>query len=123
MRKSKKIFQACANKLGRKSKGSGIDKSNTNKRPTKRQHILGWLVDKSLSGARVTRFDSERVGDHCLPTTISELQSLEGIAVSREMTKRPTRFGKPISCAQYWLDRENIGKAQKLLAHQLGGDS
>ena len=82
---------------------------------TKRKLVIAWLICSSENGCKITRFDAEMIGDHCLNTSISEIGRLEGIKVSRNDTKRPTRFGKPTDCKEYWLEPDQINKAKTIL--------
>lgn len=89
---------------------------NYSKASTKRETVLMWLINKSEKGLRVTRFDAEKIGDHCLNTTVSELGQIDGIKISRRMTKRPTRFGKKVDCNEYWIAKPELHKARQALA-------
>lgn len=89
---------------------------------TKRQRIIAALVCASKCGCKITRFDAEWFGDHCLNTTISEIGRLDGIEVSRNDTKRPTRFGKPTDCKEYYLSSSQLDKAESYLTN-VGGAS
>lgn len=65
-------------------------------------------------GARLHRFDAERLGDHVLPSTVSDLQKSHGIHFNREMIKVPTRFGVEARVALYWLDGGHLERARKV---------
>ena len=121
MKEFNKNSQARANGSESQSKTSGIDASKVSKKLTKRQYVLKWLINESLEGQRITRFDAARIGDSCWNTTASELSRYDGIVIYRESTKRPTRFGRPVDCFQYWIPLELIPEAQKVLAAQTGG--
>jgi len=88
---------------------------NCSKRPTKREMVLAWLIDKSERGFKVTRFDAEHIGDHCLNSTVSEIEHLDGVRISRKKTKRPTRFNKAIDCNEYWIAESELMNARKAL--------
>ena len=64
---------------------------------TKKDSILAALRLGSLN-----RFEAERMGDHCLPTTIAELRS-EGHVIDGEWEEVPTRFGKSCRVKRYRL--------------------
>ena len=87
---------------------------------TKRQRILALLICTSRCGCRITRFDAEWFGDHCLNTTISEIGRLDNIEVWRNETKRPSRFGKAVSCKEYYLSVKQIYRAEKCLIRAVG---
>lgn len=65
-----------------------------------------------IAGASQNRFEAERLGDHCLHTTVSDLQKRYAIRFCRVREKVPTRFGRPVSVCRYWLDDENREKAR-----------
>ena len=93
------------------------------KRLTKRDRVLLWLFIAAAYDRKPTRFDAEIIGDHCLPSTISAIQDLEGIAVSRQFTRRSTRFGTLVRCAEYWLHGQALEKAQRLCERRLSSES
>ncbi|CAJ3765446.1 helix-turn-helix domain protein [Burkholderia pseudomallei] len=53
-------------------------------------------------GISLNRFDAERLGDHCLNTTISTLRA-EGWLIASEWETVPTRFGKTARVLRYRL--------------------
>lgn len=82
---------------------------------SKRRRIIAALICASRNGWKLTRFDTEHIGDHCLNTTVSEISLVDNILVARRETKRPTRFGKDTNCKEYWLDDTAIAQAEKHL--------
>ena len=64
-------------------------------------------------GGTLHRFQAEPLGDHCLPSTISDLQKYRGVEFSREWVDVPNRFGSTTRVMSYWLEYENRIKAQK----------
>lgn len=68
-----------------------------------------------VGGESQNRFDAERLGDHCLHTTVSDLQRGYGIRFCRKRERVPTRFGKPVTVCRYWLDVETRVKLADLL--------
>ena len=91
-----------------------LQQSNANT-STKRKRVLASLLCAHRHNWVLTRFDAEHIGDHCFNTTVSEIGRIDGVEVSRRETKRPTRFGKPTDCKEYWLDAEAAQKASLLL--------
>jgi hypothetical protein len=76
---------------------------------------IAAVLAELARGARLTRFDAERVcHDHTLPSTVSEIQRCS-IRVERETVTVPGHNGKPTRCAMYWLTNEEREKAAKLL--------
>jgi hypothetical protein len=78
-------------------------------KPPKWQRILQHFVD----GHDLDRFRAERLGDHVLNTTVSQLAN-RGIVVSREPITIEGRFGS-IACNRYWLEPEQRERARRLL--------
>ena len=72
-----------------------------NKTVSKNNTILNALVEGSL-----TRFDAERLGDHCLPSTISALSNQHGLEFPRRWIKVPNRFGGETLCKEYTTSDE-----------------
>lgn len=69
---------------------------------TKKDSILAALRERSLN-----RFEAERMGDHCLPSTVAQLRE-EGYVIHDEWEEVPTRFGKACRVKRYRL----VGVAQ-----------
>jgi len=75
---------------------------------TKQSTILEALRDGSLN-----RFDAERIGDHCLHSTVSELRS-KGYLIRDYWETVPTRFGKT-RVKRYFLVARNPTVSPRLL--------
>lgn len=72
-----------------------------------------------IRGEKLTRFDAERHGDHCLNSTIPELEHKYGLQIHRERIKVPCRTGT-VSCCSYSIPaKENRERAAQLLAAEL----
>lgn len=67
-------------------------------RKTKKQVILEALTSGSLN-----RFEAERLGDHCLHSTVSELRQ-SGHAILSHWERVPTRWGVECRVKRYWLE-------------------
>jgi hypothetical protein len=80
-------------------------------RPEKWRRILSVLA----SGRRLTRFDAEREGDHCLHSTVSYIEK-RGVRVERADVVVLGRFG-PVRCKRYWIadDPNNITAAEMVI--------
>jgi hypothetical protein len=78
--------------------------------PNKVETILRLFA----AGRYLNRFDAERVGDHVLPSTISEIQSRYGLIFARAMETVPGRYGLPRKCARYWLPPERRPRATEI---------
>ncbi len=64
-------------------------------------------------GGRLTRFDAEKLGDHSLNSTISNLETM-GMRIAREPIAIEGRFGT-IRCKRYWLEPDEQMRARILL--------
>jgi hypothetical protein len=65
-------------------------------KPTKLERVLNAL----RGGASMNRFEAERIGEHCLNSTIAVLRQT-GHLISGEWETVPTRFGKPARVLRY----------------------
>jgi hypothetical protein len=86
----------------------------TGKPPKKILRVLAALA----RGERLHRFEAERrLGEHALPSTISELHNRKGIKIARRDISVPGYGGEPAYVALYWLDPnpENVARARALL--------
>ena len=76
---------------------------------------LESMLYRFACGKRFHRFSAEIVGDHCLPTTVSDLQISHGLYFNRKFIKVPNRFGSQTAVKLYWLEGENLIKARQLI--------
>lgn len=83
--------------------------TNNNRSDFKWRRILKVLA----SGAELTRFDAEKIGDHALNSTVSTLGRM-GVRISREPIEVEGRFGT-IHCKRYWLEPSDRRHARFLL--------
>lgn len=93
--------------------GGPIDQTNRSQNTKKLGKLESMLV-RFASGARLHRFQAERVGDHCLPTSVADLQSRHSIIFSRKRVRVPNRFGSETSVCEYWLDGESLKRAREI---------
>ena len=89
-------------------------KVSTNRRKhndtdTKWRRILRILA----TGAKLTRFDAERSGDHALNSTVAALESM-GARIARQSIVIVGRYGT-IRCKLYWIEPAERGRAWALL--------
>jgi hypothetical protein len=69
----------------------------------------------ALAEGSLTRFDAERLGDHCLPSTISGLSNQHGLEFPRRWVKVPNRFGGETLCKEYTTSDDDKLKINKFL--------
>ena len=85
--------------------------TSTGKAPTKISRVLGHLLqDRSLN-----RFEAERLGDHCLHSTISSLANGYGLNFSRLMERVPNHWGEPCTVTRYTLPESERARAHNVL--------
>ncbi|MBF0282083.1 MAG: hypothetical protein HQM07_05905 [Zetaproteobacteria bacterium] len=66
------------------------------------------------------RFEAERLlSDHCLHSTVAEIQRDYGITVARKFEIVPGYQGRPTRCCRYWLEPDQRSKALTFLARKL----
>lgn len=91
--------------------------------PSPAQHItvatartkIARVLAHLLTGASVNRFEAERLGDHCLPSTVSRLQD-HGLLIERQLEPVPNAWGEPCHAARYRLPASERDKARAVLA-------
>ena len=85
---------------------------STTRRPTgKAERTLRHFA----TGARLHRFQAERLGEHCLPTTVPRLQKVHPIYFQRKTETVPTNFGAPSHVSVYWLEGECLARAKEIV--------
>ena len=85
--------------------------NQTNITPIKSGKLVSML-HRFAEGKEYHRFSAEVVGDHCLPTTISDLQKRHSIYFERKFIQVPNCFGTKTSVKLYWLQDESLVNAQ-----------
>ena len=86
------------------------DESST-EAPSKIARILAHL----LTGASINRFEAERIGDHCLPSTIAVLANRYGLPIERKQERVPNRWGAPCTVTRYSLPPSQHKRARAVL--------
>jgi hypothetical protein len=84
----------------------------SSKRPGKQLHMLAVFAN----GKRLHRFSAEVIGDHCLPSTISDLKKIYGLTFTRKRISVPNRFGGETSVMLYWLEGESLEVARRIIS-------
>jgi hypothetical protein len=79
--------------------------------PSKIARILAHL----LTGASINRFEAERIGDHCLPSTIAVLANHYGLTIERKQERVPNRWGAPCTVTRYSLPPSQHKRARAVL--------
>jgi len=74
------------------------------------------VLDALMSGKSFNRFEAEReLHDHCLHTTVAELQTRRDLTIEREYETVPGYEGIPTQCKRYWMSPE---EAQRITARR-----
>ena len=85
--------------------------SSTGKAPTKISRVLAFMLqDHSLN-----RFEAERLGDHCLHSTISRLSNTYGLNFTRQPERVPNHWGQPCMVTRYSLPAGERKRARNVL--------
>lgn len=90
---------------------SHVDHTTDDAAPTKISRILAHLLrDRSLN-----RFEAERLGDHCLHSTISRLANGYGLSFVRKTEMVPNGFGSPCQVTRYRLPESEFERGRMVL--------
>jgi len=95
----------------RKERGKIASRNSTTRRPSKTARVLSVLYH----GGTLNRFQAERLGDHCLNSTISTLANSHGIMFRRVPERVPTRFGVKATVTRYSLSPSSKARARAFL--------
>jgi hypothetical protein len=83
------------------------------KAPSKIARVLAYLLPAYNS---LNRFEAERLGDHCLPSTIAKLANGYGLEFQRQPEKVPNHWGTPCDVTRYSLPESQHQRARAVLA-------
>jgi hypothetical protein len=84
----------------------------TNDAPNKICRVLAHLI----TGKSLNRFEAERIGEHCLHSTISRLTNQYGLTVARKAESVPNNWGGPCRVVRYWLGATERKRGKVLLS-------
>ena len=82
-----------------------------NKAPSKIARVLAHL----LYVGSLNRFEAERIGDHCLHSTISSLAHSYGLKFHRAPEKVSNHWGAPCDVTRYSLSESEHRRARSVL--------
>lgn len=80
--------------------------------PNKICRVLAYLI----AGKSLNRFEAERIGEHCLHSTISRLANQYGLTVARKAESVPNNWGRPCRVVRYWLGASERKRGKVLLS-------
>lgn len=83
----------------------------TSKAPSKIARVLAYM----LNDGSLQRFEAERLGDHCLHSTISSLANGYGLKFQRQLERVPNHWGEPCTVTRYSLFASERGSASVVL--------
>lgn len=83
----------------------------TSKPPSKIARVLAYM----LNDGSLQRFEAERLGDHCLHSTISSLANGYGLKFQRQLERVPNHWGEPCTVTRYTLPASEHGHASAVL--------
>lgn len=83
--------------------------SNVGKAETaKRQHTkLSRVIEALRDPAGLNRFEAERLGDHCLNSTVAIIREMYGDRLIQRWEEVPSRFADKVRVLRYWLTGGN----------------
>lgn len=87
----------------------GAHASTAPAKTTKARTIAEALISGSLN-----RFEAERIGDHCLNTTVAELRA-KGFPCVAVWEEVPTRFARTVRVKRWWVPTSERTKARRIL--------
>lgn len=93
------------------SQSHGQNTTAPRKPPSKIARILAHL----LAGESLNRFEAERLGDHCLHSTISSLAHDYGLAFQRQPERVPNHWGLPCDLIRYSVPDSEHRRARDVL--------
>ncbi|WP_282365608.1 hypothetical protein [Pseudomonas sp. PS02290] len=84
----------------------------TTEAPNKICRVLAYLI----TGKSLNRFEAERIGEHCLHSTISRLTNHYDMTFARKAESVPNNWGRPCRVVRYWLSASERKRATVLLS-------
>ena len=88
---------------------------NINSTRTKAQSKISRVLAHLLHHGPLNRFEAERIGDHCLHSTISSLAHSYGLTFARTPEKVPNHWGQPCDVIRYSLPASERRRALLVL--------
>lgn len=79
---------------------------------TKQATVLHYLA---FCGS-LNRFEAERIGEHCLHSTVSVFRNDYDLVIHDEFESVPNRVGKLTEVKRYWIEGTSKPQAMKLLS-------
>lgn len=95
---------------------SSPSQANDNTPTPKRKTKLASVLEHFVKGGSLNRFEAERLGDHCLNSTIAALCSRHGLTFIRVDERVPNRFGTKTRVTRYSLPDSELERASKVLS-------
>lgn len=86
--------------------------SSSRKCRSKLQTLLIYFYE----GGSLNRFEAEKLGCHCLNTSVHDIYRKWGLRLLRKTEKVPTRFRAKVRCCRYWLDPQDYVYVAEILS-------
>lgn len=87
-------------KTTRSEEQSRPHKANNTTKPLSK---IARVLEHLLTGASLNRFEAERIGDHCLNSTIAVLSNKYNLMLQRQPEHVPNGWGDPCIAIRYSL--------------------
>lgn len=81
----------------------------------KRKTKISVVLEHLINGHSLNRFEAERLGDHCLNSTIATLSNSYGLVFMRHTETVPNRFGGTTPVTRYQIAESALGAAVSVL--------
>ena len=91
----------------------GTPKDTVNSTRTIRKDTKIFSMLKQFSaGKHLHRFQAERLGDHCLHSTVSSISSLYGLVFEKQWVEVPTNYNVLVKVKSYWFEGKHLARAR-----------
>tara|TARA_R110000822_G_scaffold66105_4_gene161555 strand:- start:13619 stop:13948 length:330 start_codon:yes stop_codon:yes gene_type:complete len=78
---------------------------------------IARILAHLLTGSSLNRFEAERLGDHCLNSTVSTLTNRYGLTFKRRPERVQNNWGTPCSVNRYSLPESEFDRARDLMEY------
>lgn len=86
------------------------------KKVTQPSSKIARILAHLVRGESLNRFEAERLGDHCLNSTVSTLANRLGLSILRQKESVPNHWGEPCIVMRYTLPAGEVEQASQVLA-------
>ena len=87
----------------------GVETTNETTNKPKRITKLDRVIEAMEQPHGLNRFEGERIGDHCLNSTVAVIRTMYGARLHQEWETVPTRYNPDgVRVYRYWLLPEAV---------------